>query len=705
MHVDFEQLHALNHDPAAYGLLLSKTLFADPAVWTAFTEARAAARALSTPLRLRLHVSPHTPELQALNWETLRDPGDGSVFLTNADVLFSRYVISPEYRPVRPRPAGKLRALGVVSNPNDLSRYQPGGRTLAPLDVPGELQRAREWLVGLDVMELGSGAPATLEELTAHFREGADILYLACHGVVLDGEPRLLLTDAYGRASVVAEGDVAEILGRLRELPRLVVFATPEGAGVARVLGPRLAEAGVPAVVVLEGNVTQETASRFMPVFFRELFRDPQIDRAMAAARAAVRDRPDWWAPVLFLRLRQGRLWYTPGPTADRPLFDGWDTLIHNVRQGKCIPILGPGLIEDLVGSQQEIARRWAETYKFPLAPHQREDLPQVAQYLAVSQGRGFLLEEMIRFFRREVLHRHGRDLPPELQDAPLERLMVAVGARRRERDPADPYRVLAEMPCPVYISTNPDNFLAEALTAAGKQPHVALINWRGYEPSTSPFGDEPDYEPDAHRPLVYHLFGHLALPDSLVLTEDDYAEFSLATPRYSRAMLPVVQRALADSGLLFLGFRPEEKPFQAVARSARTAEGAALKGKYLHVLQTPDPDESRTLDPDQARRYLELYLQGMDLRIYWGSVEDFARELRQHWRAAEAASGGGKEGRSEAEAERLVANGINGATGEYLLPPLTPAEIAALARGWALDPEQRAELSQRWLREQEPSY
>ena len=34
------------------------------------------------------------------------------------------------------------------------------------------------------------------------------------------------------------------------------------------------------------------TVARFMPVFFRELQRDGQIDRAMAAARGAVRDRP-----------------------------------------------------------------------------------------------------------------------------------------------------------------------------------------------------------------------------------------------------------------------------------------------------------------------------------------------------------------------------------------------------------------------------
>src|SRR5205085_8963361 len=83
--------------------------------------------------------------------------------------------------------------------------------------------------------------------------------------------------------------------------------------GLMAALGPRLAEEGFPAVVAMQGNVTMTTAAAFSKVFFKELIRDGQIDRAMAAGRAAVRDRPDHWAPTLFLRLKSGCLWYTPG--------------------------------------------------------------------------------------------------------------------------------------------------------------------------------------------------------------------------------------------------------------------------------------------------------------------------------------------------------------------------------------------------------
>jgi hypothetical protein len=50
-------------------------------------------------------------------------------------------------------------------------------------------------------------------------------------------------------------------------------------------------------------------------------------------------------------------------------------------------------------------------------------------------------------------------------------------------------------------------------------------------------------------------------------------------------------------------------------------------------------------------------------------------------------------------EPDSFRCNGLNGATGAYLLPPLTPQEISAIIRGEPQDPKQLAELKQWWQR------
>ncbi|HEX5690098.1 MAG TPA: CHAT domain-containing protein, partial [Roseiflexaceae bacterium] len=146
-------------------------------------------------------------------------------------------------------------------------------------------------------------------------RDGSDILYLVAHGTVKDGEAYIWLENDEGGVGRISGTELVERIQSLSDRPILVVLASCQSAGagqtngVLAAIGPRLAAAGVAAVLAMQGNISMQTVADFMPVFFRELRRDGQIDRAMAAARASVLDRPDWWMPVLFLRVQNGRLW------------------------------------------------------------------------------------------------------------------------------------------------------------------------------------------------------------------------------------------------------------------------------------------------------------------------------------------------------------------------------------------------------------
>ena len=68
----------------------------------------------------------------------------------------------------------------------------------------------------------------------------------------------------------------------------------------------------------MQGKISMQTVAEMMPVFFRELQIDGQIDRALAVARGSVRERPDHWMPALFMRLKSGRM----GPDHPPPSLD-----------------------------------------------------------------------------------------------------------------------------------------------------------------------------------------------------------------------------------------------------------------------------------------------------------------------------------------------------------------------------------------------
>ena len=85
---------------------------------------------------------------------------------------------------------------------------------------------------------------------------------------------------------------------------------------------------------------------------------------------------------------------------------------------------------------------------------------------------------------------------------------------------------------------------------------------------------DAVQQRPTAAAPFVYHLFGRLTDPESLVLTEDNYFDFLMGITA-NRTLIPdFVIGQLAQSALLFLGFRLDEWDFRVLFRSLMNQEG-----------------------------------------------------------------------------------------------------------------------------------
>ena len=85
---------------------------------------------------------------------------------------------------------------------------------------------------------------------------------------------------------------------------------------------------------------------------------------------------------------------------------------------------------------------------------------------------------------------------------------------------PNEAHQVLADLNLPLYLTTNADPFMVEALRGRGKEAVREVCRWNeeleGLLPSR--FEEDAGYELSADAPLVYHLLGSDEEPGSLVL-------------------------------------------------------------------------------------------------------------------------------------------------------------------------------------------
>ena len=668
--LDLEALVRNRHDRKAYGVALTAALFASPEVQELFASARDELARVDA-VRLRLHISSAQSPLHNVLWETLADPADSQRWLlTNERFVFSRYVV-PERRTWRmPSAPGAMRVLVVVANPPQLAQteyFDPAARALnverrlAPIDINAEIERLRVALPGhvLEVLASDAENPTatTVRNILAKLHGDYDVLYIVCHGALrrIDAEsppePLLYLGSEDGKSPAVLGASLIAGLRDLPSLPRLVVLVSCHSAGSDVVndggaftaLAPGLARLGVPAVLGMQGPVTMQTMAEFMPQFFSELAKDGQIDRAVASARGFVRNAADAWMPTLYLQARDGRLSAPAGAHATLSGFQDWSALIETIKAGDCTAVIGSGLFDSTFVPQATIASRWMKEEGLPLVEHGREDLAHVAQYVVATLGEDRLRARWRETLTAELRACYGADLErddPEISYDDLDSLLSAVGALRATGAAETPYQVLAELPFKIFVVTTPDNLMADALTKAKKRPVVEIFRWKeSLEGLPSITEADREYRPTERRPLVYHLFGHVKYPASVVVCEDHYLEWLTRINNPAVHAITAVETSLKEFPLLLLGFQFDDWDFRVLFRAIAAGNRSKRSGSRMtppSVAVQLDPDD-RFLQPKLMQRFIERYFGIANLSISWGSPEGFARELSRKWQLAKA--------------------------------------------------------------------
>ena len=264
------------------------------------------------------------------------------------------------------------------------------------------------------------------------------------------------------------------------------------------------------------------------------------------------------------------------------------------------MPFLGAGAAADTLPLGGDIARKWASEYGYPL-PNNR-DLAAVAQFVSIQEDPMTPKEEISDLIRREP--------KPDLED------------------PGEPHNVLAMLPFPVYLTTNYDDSLARALEFQGKRPRVEYCRWNDFIKDLPSILDEGEFQiPLTDSPLVFHLHGKLDVPESIVISEDDYLAFLLRMGEYKDLVPSDVTAHWRRSSLLFIGYSIADLSFRVLFQGIQDFLGKSLARRHIAV-------QLGSGQSAEARTYLEKKLDNQNISVYWGSAREFVAELTSHWEA-----------------------------------------------------------------------
>ncbi len=283
-----------------------------------------------------------------------------------------------------------------------------------------------------------------------------------------------------------------------------------------------------------------------------------------------------------------------------------WDLLLRRIKSGKCTPFLGAGACCEKIPIGSQIAEEWAKKYDYPM--EDSYDLIRVAQFVAVTEDAMTPKEEIcnkIKELLKEVPQKYF-EIPDEL------------------------HGVLADLPLPVYITTNYDDFMVRALESRGKTPEQEICRWNKCLTQCKPTSSY--FDPTPEKPLVFHLHGIYKEPESLVLTDDDYLDFLVSISMDQNLLPPRIQEAFTRTSLLFLGYRIADWDFKVLFRLLAGYLEKSISKKHISVQLVPG--NVSEAQKEKAQNYLDRYFSELHIQVYWHDCREFAEELRTRWEA-----------------------------------------------------------------------
>lgn len=288
-----------------FGQRLSGVLFTGKAGYI-FDACRREARRNNVPVRLLLETNGrHAAQIP---WEFVTDPLRADDFLALRVSMVRSLAIAEPVDPITVEPP--LRILGIRSRPRDLPELD---YLREQHNIAAAFQQASSDLVQVTWLE-----GDRWKDINRALANGTwHILHFVGHGGFNEeiDAGYLELTGDDGNALAVSSVDIGRAISRNPQLKLIVLNACESAsAGSSDVFASTAAKLmleGVPAVVAMQYEITDEAALAFAGEFYEAIARNMPVDRAVSIARESVRvnlGSLEWATPVLFLASDQASL-------------------------------------------------------------------------------------------------------------------------------------------------------------------------------------------------------------------------------------------------------------------------------------------------------------------------------------------------------------------------------------------------------------
>lgn len=286
-----------------------------------------------------------------------------------------------------------------------------------------------------------------------------------------------------------------------------------------------------------------------------------------------------------------------------------WKALLYALSKGKCLVLLGAGTSTAEIGGKIRPLTEW-------LAFHLASQLLAAGHQLENSEVHSLLYvaTEYQQFFGGSTL------LQKEVEEF----------YKKHNRQTNELLQTLVGLPIPLFINTAPDLTIERAFRSQFRDCRTAYYSFKKEKKGGNQRPEPAD--PDADCPLIYNLFGSVADPDSMVLTERDRILFIQDIIQNNDSIPNAILKEIsADKTLLFFGFDFEQWHLRILPKTLLHAD--QLENAVLV------PNGGQNLAQSTKIFYKKQYKMDFLPMDANGFVGELARRWQEHQRAPESAA------------------------------------------------------------------